>query len=1660
MAEKIDILSKELEESLNQVARQKRHEFMTVGHLLLALLDDTTVVEVLRACGANLDVLRKDLSNFLEETTPKFSKKGKQDTQPTIGLQRVLQRAHHQVQSLGKKEVTGVDVLVALFSESESQAVYFLDQQEITRLDVVSQIYHGISDVDNNNTEADTTKTDQTQNGKSDKLLDCSFCGKSQHEVQKLLTWSSVFICDECIELFINKEIKGKREEPNSHEAWYNRGLALSSLGRYEEAIDSYDQALQVKHDYHDAWKNRGLALYYLGRYKEAIDSYNQASQIELDYHSMSDDILKPYEIDQPLMECERDFVKQNKALLEKSDLTFTQRGDENYFITKSLENVSLVEEMATSAYQQGAYWLAAGAFGLMLRSFLSTLGETHLETLNSLSNYALCLTQSGRYQEALPLHKKADETMETTLGETHPNTLINLNNYALCLTRAERYQDALPLHKKAYETMEITLGETHLETLNSLSNYALCLTQSGRYQEALPLHKKADETMETTLGETHPNTLINLNNYALCLTRAERYQDALPLHKKAYETMETTLGETHFETLKSLGNYALCLTYLERYQEALPLHKKAYENLKTSVGETHPNTILCFSNMVSCLNYSEHHQETPPLPQKKCSLWGKTSYDDILKCFDINQPLTEWEVAFVKQNQARLKHLGLAFTQRDKEYYLVPDSLENISSLDSFADLFMEYQEKLLSVIGIVGLSLRISLLKQGNNHPQTLGFLALFGLFMMIFGHFNEARLLSEHAYETSKRLFGEKHLTTLISLVFFAFNLVMLGHIDKALLLSQQADNMSKSIPDKLPFIDILNNFIIAYCLDDYKDVDKALSFFELAYEMSKLVFGNKQVFTIGLNSMLIWYKIEKFGRDEEEALRFFLKNHNTDNLALDGQDPLFLTASTLPILNALVKSGEFEKALRFSMQIYYQTLDSGMDDKNPSTYSIVDLITDCLKELGYVKEALPFVQRAYSISKSIVGEQHQESLFNLYYLAATLRYLGYKRKAIIYFYKLAKLLATTPMRYGAWTKLAVLAITGILTTKKWESPMIDWADLFRPLSHAFVEALDLQPESFLKQARQDFNQFHSFYLFKCVLHDRKELIPVILSAVQGRKIAAFILDNLEKNVDQYTGKDAELKQRVIKVRAKLRQQALDSRQPIMGRTIPSDVRHSIRAQIRTDYKKQLADNKKLLREYQTLRIELADTKDFADLKPQYLSIELNALKAKLKKNETVILLIDFRKFIDLNVLLEKIEIEGLAFVITLRKFYLIYLNGLSQLSELTRNCDTWHETRGTGMRLTFSRNDTEKENTKPIFQKTLQEKIDEYLWQPLSEHLKDINHLHIVTHGDLHIIPYELSAPKGITINSYPGLVFYHQLRHMKKPNLQTHKMTPSIEAPIGIHVYDAKDHEFKDAEDQPYKKPIPFVEVEKNIVQAIWGKEATCTSIDKQGKPVVHFLHLAGHGLHQKKDDPTDISLLIGKNNSLSLQDILGNKKLRARVVFLSACVVGRTSEDIDGDPLGLVSAFFMRGAEYVIAPLIPVSDFYMPLLAVLFHQAWQQGHSPESALGEAKRRLKQGEWYENTELMVRNCYRPVLIKELDKIVEAKNREKLKDLFKNWPFSEKSEAKIDELLDNFDEGIEECDQVADELLDNMCNNKADLDIDNLLTWVRGFGYTGE
>ncbi|WP_374264973.1 ATP-dependent Clp protease ATP-binding subunit ClpA [Zoogloea sp.] len=142
------MIAQELEVSLHMAfveARQKRHEFITVEHLLLALLDNPSAAEVLRACAAKTDELRKELTDFVNEHTPKVEGSEDIDTQPTLGFQRVIQRAILHVQSSGKKEVTGANVLVAIFGEKDSHAVYFLQRQNISRLDVVNFISHGIT---------------------------------------------------------------------------------------------------------------------------------------------------------------------------------------------------------------------------------------------------------------------------------------------------------------------------------------------------------------------------------------------------------------------------------------------------------------------------------------------------------------------------------------------------------------------------------------------------------------------------------------------------------------------------------------------------------------------------------------------------------------------------------------------------------------------------------------------------------------------------------------------------------------------------------------------------------------------------------------------------------------------------------------------------------------------------------------------------------------------------------------------------------------------------------------------------------------------------------------------------------------------------------------------------------------------------------------------------------------------------------------------------------------------------------------------------------------------------------------------------------------------------------------------------------------------------
>src|SRR4051812_12436676 len=169
------MIAQELEVSLHMAfveARQKQHEFITVEHLLLAMLDNPSAAEVLKACGVDLEELRGVLADFISEHTPRLAAHSDADTQPTQGFQRVIQRAILHVQSSGKKEVTGANVLVAIFGEKESHAVYFLNQRGVTRLDVVNYIAHGITKNPQQKQEKGESKEDNEASEQGQGALD------------------------------------------------------------------------------------------------------------------------------------------------------------------------------------------------------------------------------------------------------------------------------------------------------------------------------------------------------------------------------------------------------------------------------------------------------------------------------------------------------------------------------------------------------------------------------------------------------------------------------------------------------------------------------------------------------------------------------------------------------------------------------------------------------------------------------------------------------------------------------------------------------------------------------------------------------------------------------------------------------------------------------------------------------------------------------------------------------------------------------------------------------------------------------------------------------------------------------------------------------------------------------------------------------------------------------------------------------------------------------------------------------------------------------------------------------------------------------------------------------------------------------------------------
>jgi hypothetical protein len=291
--------------------------------------------------------------------------------------------------------------------------------------------------------------------------------------------------------------------------------------------------------------------------------------------------------------------------------------------------------------------------------------------------------------------------------------------------------------------------------------------------------------------------------------------------------------------------------------------------------------------------------------------------------------------------------------------------------------------------------------------------------------------------------------------------------------------------------------------------------------------------------------------------------------------------------------------------------------------------------------------------------------------------------------------------------------------------------------------------------------------------------------------------------------------------------------------------------------------------------------------------------------------------------------------------------------------------------------------------------LTEYLDRALWTPLREHLQGVRVLHVVTHGDLHVLPLQALAPQGIEVRQYPGLVFYW-LQHLAP---QRAVDTPEPAVAVQVH----------SPEQGSRPPPIPFVDAEAGVLGSMWSQVHTPLPLAQPR--VLAVVHLAGHG---DAGAGADASLLIGPQQRLGLHEVLGGQ-LRAPIVYLSACLVGRTTEDLDGDPLGLVSAFMLKGVRSVVAPLVPIPDRYAPVLAALWHwnivQQIQAGEPLDAhrALGWAKARLRDGRWPEAVLQPLLEHYTQTMAGEIERLCrgmtehggQADVNRRLRKQFEDW-----------------------------------------------------------
>jgi tetratricopeptide (TPR) repeat protein len=901
------------------------------------------------------------------------------------------------------------------------------------------------------------------------------------------------------------------------------------------------------------------------------------------------------------------------------------------------------------------------------------------------------------------------------------------------------------------------------------------------------------------------------------------------------------------------------------------------------------------------------------------------------------------------------------------------------------------------------------------GHHHVRTLILSSFLGTRLGSDGRIFEGFNLCIDALEGLKEQLGVEHPNTLTVLNHAAASYSRIGDSRRAKdLRSESLKYRMKVFGADHPRTWLARNDL-GFAARRAGDLSTAMSMYQQVYDFRRSTMPDSRAIQLSINNLAFTLmERERY----EEALKLFKLGYRLRRKRHGANKPT--TVLSLKNLGlCLVNAGRPDEGLSLLLEALERRI--ALPGRGPDHQSVAIAWRDLAKAyrvLEHYQDAVKAIEQALQIDTAKRGENHSKTVRTTSELIRTLLLADQiDRAASLLPQHLQRLSGLTPGGldwFGATRSAA--EHTSALFLRGYS---VEWVSVFRALGTRYVELIDLTDPEDLRYLRGHYARFHGAWLSLAIeALDGAEEIPRILSAISGRETAALVLADLEARSGGFAEGDSqrqylEVLRELRRLRMMLRVQSEadddgapgDEGSSSDGNTSGEGKR---KARLDLEAAERIRKNTGAFRadlvlrhdaamtRYKALRAELTATDETFARAYAAPDTSPEALASLLQPGEGLALLFtrpgqegegQHHACV--------VTPDGAVTTVALPKLGV----ALSAIAAASHKIETQQIKRGRmrGGRALFDDSEpasaSEVGSASPVLGTSgrqlgptpddegdlgdvaydLEAAMRDGLWTSLVEHLPDVTGWHIATHQELHQLPVHLGLDAEHSCNVYPGLVFFWLNRNANRP-------ATSPKQRFLVHVDPATGS----------RSPIPFVEVEAKLLQLIWGEEAI--EVVRHGdtiarlqisEPLVDTVVFVAHG-DERIGPPRQTIIYADALRGLQIDAIsLLSSAQRPRTAIASACVVGRVSEDMGGEPLGLVTAFFVSGGQFVVAPLQPVDDLFMPIFMGLFHNAWRQLGDQAAALEQARKQAISINWPSEYVALVQEAYRSELIAQLD-----------------------------------------------------------------------------